>query len=433
MGSDKSQKRKNPDSTSQSNQEGNNLSVLPKQELGELQKSQSPNAEVSVSQCNEEGKTEKVLENLQKRQSTDSTSRVRTSHSLIPEKVSDNLQQKQSPDTGVCDSQPNQEKISLSTIPEKVPDSLQFTLSINTGSHRLQRDQEGRTPPRIPDKALGDGYNWRKYGQKLVKGNEFVRSYYRCTHPNCPAKRQVERSQDGQITDTVYLGKHDHPKPQPGPPIAIGFVPPIQAKRQEERPLATVEDKTSNAHGLKSHHAKPMETARLPTNAVTDDAVESAISQRNRTREESDHRGDVDSKRQKRDICSIDETLVDKPHGEPRVVQTRSEVDFVNDGYRWRKYGQKMVKGNSNPRSYYRCSNGGCPVKKHVERASHDPKMVITTYEGQHDHDIPLARTVTPNTAGTNTNITALNGESRSTPEEKNTVGLEVAVHISAN
>ncbi|GMP53718.1 hypothetical protein CsSME_00019102 [Camellia sinensis var. sinensis] len=311
MGSDKSQKRKNPDSTSQSNQEGNNLSVLPKQELGELQKSQSPNAEVSVSQCNEEGKTEKVLENLQKRQSTDSTSRVRTSHSLIPEKVSDNLQQKQSPDTGVRDSQPNQEKISLSTIPEKVPDSLQFTLSINTGSHRLQRDQEGRTPPRIPDKALGDGYNWRKYGQKLVKGNEFVRSYYRCTHPNCPAKRQVERSQDGQITDTVYLGKHDHPKPQPGPPIAIGSVPPIQAKRQDERPLATVEDKTSNAHGLKSHHAKPMETARLPTNAVTDDAVESAISQRNRTREESDHRGDVDSKRHyHKNIATGRETFV---------------------------------------------------------------------------------------------------------------------------
>jgi len=32
------------------------------------------------------------------------------------------------------------------------------------------------------------------------------------------------------------------------------------------------------------------------------------------------------------------------------VVQTSSEVDLVNDGYRWRKYGQKLVKGNANPR-----------------------------------------------------------------------------------
>lgn len=40
-----------------------------------------------------------------------------------------------------------------------------------------------------------------------------------------------------------------------------------------------------------------------------------------------------------------------KPTREPRVVvQTMSEVDILDDGYRWRKYGQKVVKGNPNPR-----------------------------------------------------------------------------------
>lgn len=31
-------------------------------------------------------------------------------------------------------------------------------------------------------------------------------------------------------------------------------------------------------------------------------------------------------------------------------------------------------------------------MRKHVERASHDLKAVITTYEGKHNHDVPAAR-----------------------------------------
>lgn len=32
------------------------------------------------------------------------------------------------------------------------------------------------------------------------------------------------------------------------------------------------------------------------------------------------------------------------------VVQTISNVDKLDDGYWWRKYGEKVVKGNPNPR-----------------------------------------------------------------------------------
>jgi WRKY transcription factor 33 len=40
-----------------------------------------------------------------------------------------------------------------------------------------------------------------------------------------------------------------------------------------------------------------------------------------------------------------------KPVREPRlVVQTLSDIDILDDGFRWRKYGQKVVKGNPNPR-----------------------------------------------------------------------------------
>lgn len=46
-----------------------------------------------------------------------------------------------------------------------------------------------------------------------------------------------------------------------------------------------------------------------------------------------------------------------------------------------------------------------------MERASHDSKIVITTYEGQHDHEIPAGRTVTHN-AATSTHTMTINGKS---------------------
>ncbi|XP_008794985.2 probable WRKY transcription factor 13 [Phoenix dactylifera] len=72
---------------------------------------------------------------------------------------------------------------------------------------------------------------------------------------------------------------------------------------------------------------------------------------------------------------------------EPRFCfKTLSEVDVLDDGYKWRKYGQKIVKNTQHPRSYYRCTESNCQVKKRVERLAEDPRMVITTYEGRHLH-----------------------------------------------
>ncbi|KMZ72039.1 putative WRKY transcription factor 43 [Zostera marina] len=70
---------------------------------------------------------------------------------------------------------------------------------------------------------------------------------------------------------------------------------------------------------------------------------------------------------------------------------TKSEIDHLEDGYRWRKYGQKAVKNSPYPRSYYRCTSSMCGVKKRVERSSSDPAVVVTTYEGQHTHASPIA------------------------------------------
>nr|WFL37669.1 WRKY transcription factor 17 [Crocus sativus] len=80
----------------------------------------------------------------------------------------------------------------------------------------------------------------------------------------------------------------------------------------------------------------------------------------------------------------------EKRQREPRFAfMTKSEVDHLEDGYRWRKYGQKAVKNSPYPRSYYRCTTQKCTVKKRVERSFQDPTVVITTYEGQHTHQSP--------------------------------------------
>ncbi|KAF5458049.1 hypothetical protein F2P56_022114 [Juglans regia] len=71
------------------------------------------------------------------------------------------------------------------------------------------------------------------------------------------------------------------------------------------------------------------------------------------------------------------------------AFRTKSELEVMNDGYKWRKYGKKSVKSSPNPRNYYKCSSGGCNVKKRVEREREDPSYVITTYEGVHNHDTP--------------------------------------------
>ncbi|WVZ72622.1 hypothetical protein U9M48_021050 [Paspalum notatum var. saurae] len=71
--------------------------------------------------------------------------------------------------------------------------------------------------------------------------------------------------------------------------------------------------------------------------------------------------------------------------------RTRSEVDVLDDGFKWRKYGKKAVKSSPNPRNYYRCSAEGCGVKKRVERDPDDPRYVVTTYDGVHNHAAPGA------------------------------------------
>ncbi|CAA0815371.1 Probable WRKY transcription factor 20 [Striga hermonthica] len=246
------------------------------------------------------------------------------------------------------------------------------------------------------EKTSDDGYNWRKYGQKLVKGSEFPRSYYKCTYPNCEAKKIFERSPSGQITEIVYKGSHDHPKPQAPRRHNLGALLPIQENKLDKGLSISDQEGKLNATNMEQN-GSPM-FSPLQANKEENDCSDSQFQGLNDNCEADDP---FLKRRYVKMEDSLDVTPVVKPIREPRVVvQTVSEVDILDDGYRWRKYGQKVVRGNPNPRSYYKCTHSGCPVRKHVERASHDPKAVITTYEGKHNHDVPTAKNSSNECAG---------------------------------
>ncbi|XP_074354087.1 WRKY transcription factor 55-like isoform X2 [Apium graveolens] len=57
------------------------------------------------------------------------------------------------------------------------------------------------------------------------------------------------------------------------------------------------------------------------------------------------------------------------------------------DGFTWRKYGQKEILGSRFPRGYYRCTHQKlyqCPAKKQVQRLDNDPFTFEVIYRGEH-------------------------------------------------
>jgi len=187
---------------------------------------------------------------------------------------SDELQQRVSPDSDTTLSQGHDTKNDLSK-PEEATSILSIVVKNEEGKDSdatacaLESDQEGSTcslplgkplqspdtlshefprlqssqecPSIIREKVSKDGYNWRKYGQKHVKGNEFIRSYYKCTHPNCQAKKQLQQSNNGHITDSICIGQHNHPRPQLNSTVSVECVLPVVEQAPHKPSLANVE------------------------------------------------------------------------------------------------------------------------------------------------------------------------------------------------
>ncbi|CAN6327859.1 unnamed protein product [Urochloa humidicola] len=83
-----------------------------------------------------------------------------------------------------------------------------------------------------------------------------------------------------------------------------------------------------------------------------------------------------------------------KPGFRPRVLASGVEMPtrveercMVEDGFLWRKYGQKDIQNSKYPREYFRCTykhNMGCMATRQVQQSEDDPFLYVFAYFGEH-------------------------------------------------
>ncbi|KAK8916761.1 putative WRKY transcription factor 4 [Platanthera zijinensis] len=274
--------------------------------------------------------------------------------------------------------------LSPPSVQQRLPPASEEAASVPDAEKIPSIDQKSPSAFTVMKTTSDDGYNWRKYGQKQVKSTDRARSYYRCTNANCIAKKKVERCPDGRVTEVVYRGQHNHEQPlkarlskDKGLPSTVPFG---VTESQDVTSCALVESDTF--------------TYKVEQNSINDNSEPQL-----HCSSDCEGEGDVkviddpcvepEPKRRLSPSAVTNPGPVFRTVKQPKIVVQTAAEGQGSDGYRWRKYGQKFVKGNPNPRSYYRCTHDGCPVRKHVERAFNDFKSMMIRYEGKHSHDQP--------------------------------------------
>ncbi|XP_071737154.1 uncharacterized protein [Rutidosis leptorrhynchoides] len=258
-------------------------------------------------------------------------------------------------------------KVSSSSSELSLPISSLLRLS-------SQEDRSVSTSRNV--KTRSDGFNWRKYGQKQMKNTRGSRSYFRCTYNECNAKKIECSDQYNTMIKIIHIGQHNHEPPRKGlTRVEMMSSSPKKVLTRVEMMSSSpssrgLECKESSKSGYKKH-----KSSGLVNNGQS--LVEKMDAPPLKPRVKNNN--------------LLSPAAVPKSPKKPKfVIHAASDIELSADGYKWKKYGQKMVKGNPHPRNYYKCTSAGCPVRKHIEMAVDGSSEVILTYEGIHDHEMPI-------------------------------------------
>ncbi|KAL1068623.1 hypothetical protein V6Z11_D12G209700 [Gossypium hirsutum] len=274
-----------------------------------------------------------------------------------------------------------------------------------------------RAANQIRSKVLDDGYRWRKWGQKMVKGNPYPRLYYRCLSTCCLAKKYVERdSQDTSFFVTTYHGLHNHDEWNSRGLSKLHSQPCIDHRANNVKDAAeaaksicpTKEYGDVFQASIQDEGAHP----GIPEASIQDESQRSGVEPQPSALEiivsestestplpltGSPLSGDFDRDFKEQDQFNLDASK----KSETQQVQVRPGSALTpDDSFCWRISEQKYVIGEKYPRSFFRCTHRhiqGCLATKTVQRLDDDPTIFEITYHRKHTCN--LASNVMPPTA----------------------------------